>query len=55
VPPTPLGRAFRDLLGRVNQALAQAAAEVYLLVAGLPVDVARLSRQTRRRLEGGHA
>ena len=47
VPPSPLGRAFRDLLGRVNQALAAAAAEVYLMVAGLPVDVARLSRETR--------
>jgi len=50
VPPSPLGRAFRDLLGRVNQALAAAAEEVYLLVAGLPVDVARLSRETRLSL-----
>jgi adenosylcobinamide kinase/adenosylcobinamide-phosphate guanylyltransferase len=52
VPPSPLGRAFRDLLGRVNQALAAAAAEVYLMVAGLPVDVAHLSRETGRSLDG---
>jgi adenosylcobinamide kinase/adenosylcobinamide-phosphate guanylyltransferase len=51
VPPSPLGRAFRDLLGRVNQALAAAAAEVYLMVAGLPVDVARLSRETGLSLD----
>ncbi len=43
VPPYPLGRAFRDLLGRVNRALAAAADAVYLLVAGLPVDLKRLS------------
>ena len=36
VPETRLGRTFRDLLGRVNQDFAQAADEVYLLVAGLP-------------------
>jgi adenosylcobinamide kinase/adenosylcobinamide-phosphate guanylyltransferase len=51
VPPSPLGRAFRDLLGRVNQALAREAASVYLLVAGLPVDVARLSRETQSQLD----
>jgi adenosylcobinamide kinase/adenosylcobinamide-phosphate guanylyltransferase len=37
VPDTPLARTFRDLLGRVNQQFAEAADEVYLLVAGLPL------------------
>jgi adenosyl cobinamide kinase/adenosyl cobinamide phosphate guanylyltransferase len=39
VPETQLGRVFRDLLGRVNQDFAAAAAEVYLLVAGLPLQL----------------
>jgi adenosyl cobinamide kinase/adenosyl cobinamide phosphate guanylyltransferase len=39
VPETRLGRIFRDLLGRVNQDFAQAADEVYLLVAGLPLPL----------------
>jgi adenosylcobinamide kinase/adenosylcobinamide-phosphate guanylyltransferase len=30
---------FRDLLGRVNQEFAAAADEVYLLVAGLPLQL----------------
>jgi adenosylcobinamide kinase/adenosylcobinamide-phosphate guanylyltransferase len=37
VPTSRLGRLYRDLLARVNQMLAQAADEVYLMVAGLPV------------------
>jgi adenosylcobinamide kinase/adenosylcobinamide-phosphate guanylyltransferase len=37
VPEQPLGRHFRDALGRVNQAAAAACGEVYLLVAGLPL------------------
>lgn len=37
VPPYPLGRVYRDALGRVNQQLAQAADEVLFMVAGLPV------------------
>ncbi|HKP36560.1 MAG TPA: bifunctional adenosylcobinamide kinase/adenosylcobinamide-phosphate guanylyltransferase [Pyrinomonadaceae bacterium] len=37
VPDTPTGRRYRDLLGRVNQQVAQSADEVYLLVAGLPL------------------
>jgi adenosylcobinamide kinase / adenosylcobinamide-phosphate guanylyltransferase len=37
VPEHPLGRYFRDALGRVNQAAAAACGEVYLLVAGLPL------------------
>jgi adenosylcobinamide kinase / adenosylcobinamide-phosphate guanylyltransferase len=35
VPPYPLGRLFRDALGRVNQAAAAACGEVYLVVAGI--------------------
>ncbi len=37
VPAYPLGRLFRDALGRLNQAAAAACGEVYLLVAGLPL------------------
>jgi len=42
VPPYPLGRVYRDLLGFANQWLAQKAERVYLLVAGLPVEVKAL-------------
>lgn len=36
VPPYPLGRVYRDVLGRANQHLAERADEVVLLVAGIP-------------------
>jgi adenosylcobinamide kinase/adenosylcobinamide-phosphate guanylyltransferase len=39
VPATPLGRVFRDVLGRANQLLAARADAVYLLVAGLPLRI----------------
>jgi adenosylcobinamide kinase / adenosylcobinamide-phosphate guanylyltransferase len=39
VPPYPLGRVFRDALGRLNQSAAAACSEVYLLVAGLPLQL----------------
>jgi adenosylcobinamide kinase/adenosylcobinamide-phosphate guanylyltransferase len=39
VPPYELGRAYRDILGRANQILARHAAEVQLLVAGIPMKV----------------
>lgn len=39
VPPYPLGRAYRDALGRANQRLAAAADEVLFMVAGLPMRV----------------
>ncbi len=39
VPPYPLGRVYRDALGRANQQLAQSADEVLFLVAGLPLKV----------------
>ena len=39
VPGSPLGRSYRDLLGRVNQLAAAHARQVYLMVAGLPLQV----------------
>lgn len=39
VPANHLSRLYRDLLGKANQMLAQAADEVYLMVAGLPVPI----------------
>ncbi len=39
VPDNELGRAYRDLLGAVNRRLAAAADEVYLMVAGLPMQI----------------
>jgi adenosylcobinamide kinase/adenosylcobinamide-phosphate guanylyltransferase len=41
-PETALGRRFRDALGLVNQAVARAADEVVLLVAGCPWWLKRL-------------
>jgi adenosylcobinamide kinase / adenosylcobinamide-phosphate guanylyltransferase len=43
VPPYLLGRAYRDLLGKANQTLAAAADRVWLLVAGLPLDLKALA------------
>ncbi|MEN6409340.1 MAG: bifunctional adenosylcobinamide kinase/adenosylcobinamide-phosphate guanylyltransferase [Anaerolineaceae bacterium] len=39
VPPFPVGRIYRDLLGRANQRIAAQADEVYWLVAGIPVPI----------------
>lgn len=39
VPVYPAGRAYRDLLGRANQFIAQRADKVYLLVAGIPLEL----------------
>ncbi len=39
VPDTPLGRVFRDSLGRLNQHAAARVSEVYFLVAGLPLQL----------------
>lgn len=37
VPPYRLGRIFRDLAGRLNQALADKSDEVLTIIAGLPL------------------
>ncbi len=39
VPPTVLGRAYRDLLGRINQRSAVAASRAWLTVAGRAMEL----------------
>lgn len=39
VPADPLSRLYRDTLGRANQALAARAAQVYLAVSGLALEL----------------
>lgn len=41
VPPYPLGRIYRDLLGRVNQRLASQAAQVIFMIAGMPLRLSK--------------
>jgi adenosylcobinamide kinase/adenosylcobinamide-phosphate guanylyltransferase len=45
VPAYPLGRLYRDTLGYVNRRLAQAADRVYLMVAGMAIDIKRLHEE----------
>lgn len=39
VPEYPLSRAYRDLAGRSNQILAHSADQVYMVVAGFPMEI----------------
>jgi adenosylcobinamide kinase/adenosylcobinamide-phosphate guanylyltransferase len=39
VPETPLGRAFRDEAGRLNQAVAAAAERVIFVAAGIALTL----------------
>lgn len=45
VPADPLSRDFREWLGRFNQRVASVADEVYLMVAGLAVELKALIKQ----------
>lgn len=49
VPAYPLGRIYRDVLGRVNARLAQEADAALLMVAGLPIEVKELAARWRER------
>jgi adenosylcobinamide kinase / adenosylcobinamide-phosphate guanylyltransferase len=46
VPDNRMGRLYRDILGRVNQMLAQNATEVYLMVAGIPLRMKPAVKET---------
>jgi len=39
VPINRTSRLYRDLLGKANQRLAEVAKEIYLMVAGLPLQI----------------
>lgn len=45
VPENKLARAFRDLVGSMNQAVAACAQDVFWVVAGIPVAVKQNRRQ----------
>ena len=45
VPPYPVGRVFRDELGRLTAALAGRADRAYLIVAGFAVDLHAIGRR----------
>ncbi len=47
VPDNPLGREYRDLLGRVNALWADAAEHVYLVVAGRALALSRCDSLTK--------
>lgn len=48
VPPYPLGRSYRDCLGRVNARLAAEADTMLLMVAGLPIEIKALATAWQR-------
>ena len=51
VPPSPLGRTYRDALGRVNQLVAARAGKVYLMVAGLALELKELNARPFSQIE----
>ena len=51
VPPYPLGRLYRDLLGRANQKIASIADEVYLLIAGIPTPIHQFKHNLMKNIK----
>ena len=50
VPPYPSGRAFRDLLGKANQFISERADRVYMMIAGLPLELKTAHTENDRGL-----
>ena len=48
VPDNRLGRLFRDVAGRVNQQVAALADQVYLVTAGIPVELKSVAAKIGR-------
>jgi len=51
VPSSTLGRAYRDALGRVNQVAASRADRVYLMTAGLALELKSLGARPLAQLD----
>jgi adenosylcobinamide kinase / adenosylcobinamide-phosphate guanylyltransferase len=51
VPESPLGRAFRDLLGWANQRLGEAACASYVMIAGFPIRLNQLGTTVEQAAE----
>lgn len=47
VPENKLARSYRDFLGKANQLIAEQADEVFVLMAGIPVEIKRISAQSQ--------
>ena len=39
VPDNPLGRVYRDILGRANSIIANKADEVFMMISGIPLKI----------------
>ncbi|MDE0374444.1 MAG: bifunctional adenosylcobinamide kinase/adenosylcobinamide-phosphate guanylyltransferase [bacterium] len=52
VPASPLGREYRDVLGRVNQLVASRADKAYLMVAGLGLELKSLAHRSSGPAQG---
>lgn len=52
VPPYPLGRLYRDILGWMNQKVASSADKVFLMVAGIPLELKALGMPWTSIIDG---
>jgi adenosylcobinamide kinase/adenosylcobinamide-phosphate guanylyltransferase len=39
VPDNPLGRVYRDILGRANSIIAHKADQVFMMISGIPLKI----------------